>query len=291
VRAAQQVAQRGAGDERLEATAVATAADRALRIDQNVADLPRDAARATERAPVEDEARADAGREAQVGHHVGPAAGPERRLAEGADVGVVVEVDRQPEPRLHLGGGVEADPAGQDRLRVHEPALAVDRARQAHAGGEHAAARDAGLLNQLGDQPGGGVERVLRGGVDLELGVALGQDRVREVRDGDPERVVAEVQADDRPRRAVERHEHRRAAALRAGRGHAVGHALDDHAGRLQVADEARHRGSAQPGLPRDLCAADRPSRPQRVDDAQSITFAQGLQRPGAELTHGRDPL
>ncbi len=36
-----------------------------------------------------------------------------------------------------------------DRARVDEAAEAVDRARQAHAGGEHARPRDAGLLEQL----------------------------------------------------------------------------------------------------------------------------------------------
>ena len=150
VRAAQQLAQRGAGDEGLEAAAVAAAADRALGIDQDVADLARDAARAAEGAAVDHEAGADARRQAQVGHHVGAAADAEGRLAQRADVGVVVEVDGQPEALLHLRGRVEPDPAGQDRLRVHAAALAVDRAGQAHARGEDAAALDARLLDQLG---------------------------------------------------------------------------------------------------------------------------------------------
>ena len=100
--------------------------------------------------PSIDEAGADARGQAQVGHDVGAAADAEGRLAERADVGVVVEVDGQPEALLHLRRGVEPDPAGEDRLRVHEAALAVDRAGQAHARGEHAPALDARLLEQLG---------------------------------------------------------------------------------------------------------------------------------------------
>ena len=90
------------------------------------------------------------------------------------------------------------------------------------------------------DQRGGGVEGVLGGGVDLELREGLGQDRVGEVGDGDAQGVVAEVEADDGAGRAVEGHQHRRAAALRGGRGDAVGRALDDHAPR----PGGRRRGS-----------------------------------------------
>jgi hypothetical protein len=98
-----------------------------------VADLARDAARPAEGAAVDHEARADARREAQIGHHVGAAADAEGRFAQRSDIRVVVQVDGEPEALLHLRGGVEGDPAGQDRLRVHAAALAVDRAGQPHA--------------------------------------------------------------------------------------------------------------------------------------------------------------
>ena len=174
MRAAQQLAQRGTGDEGLEAAAVAAAADRALGVDQDVADLAGDAARPAEGAAVDHEPGADARRKAQIGHHVGAATDAEGRLAQRADVRVVVQVDGQPETLLHLGGGVERHPARQDRLRVHEAGLAVDRAREAHAGGEDAATLDAGLVDQLRHERGGGVERVHGGAVDLELREGLG---------------------------------------------------------------------------------------------------------------------
>src|SRR6185295_17380008 len=112
--------------ERLEAAAVAAPADRALRIDQDVADLARDAARPAKRSPTDDEPGADAGGETQVGHDLDALAGPERRLAERPDVRVVVEVDGQPEALLHLGGGVDPVERRDDRAGVHEPGLAVD---------------------------------------------------------------------------------------------------------------------------------------------------------------------
>ena len=135
------------------------------------------------------------------------------------------------------------------------------------------------------------VEGVFGGGVDLELREGLGQDRVGEVRDGDAQRVVAEVEPDDGSGRAVERDQHGRAAALRARRGDAVGRALDDHPRGLEVADEARHGRATQARLTGDIGAADGPTRAQRVDDAQTVALAERLQRPGAELTHWRDPL
>jgi len=85
---------------------------------------------------------------------------------------------------------------------------------------------------------------------------------------------VAEVEPHDGPGGAVEGDEHRRAAALRARRGDAVGRALDDHARGLEVADEARHGRTAQARLTGYVGAADRPTRAQRVDDAQTVALA-----------------
>ena len=121
---------------------------------------------------------------------------------------------------------------------------------------------------------GGGVERVHGGAVDLELREGLGEDRVGEVGDGDAQGVVAEVEADDGAGRAVEGDQHGRAPALRGGGGDAVGRALDDHPRRLEIGDEARHRRAAQTRLAGDVCAADRPTRAQRVDDAQTVALA-----------------
>ena len=48
---------------------------------------------------------------------------------------------------------------------------------------------------------------------------------------------MSEVQPDDGAGRLVERHEHRRAAALRTHGSRGLGDALDDQAGGLEVAD------------------------------------------------------
>ena len=76
-----------------------------------------------------------------------------------------------------------------------------------------------------------------------------------EVGDGDAQRVVAEVDADDRDAgRAVQREQD--AGAARRGRRRATRPRARRRARRLQLADDARDGRARQPGLARDLRAA-----------------------------------
>ena len=139
-------------------------------IDQDVADLAGDAARAAERAPADHQAGADAGRQPQVGHDLGPRAGAEGGLAERADVGVVVEVDRASAAASPISAAGSI-PSSQGRIarELQEPGGAVDRRGQAHAGGEHAIAVDAGLVEQALGEPGGEVERLVAARVSTSM--------------------------------------------------------------------------------------------------------------------------
>ena len=132
VRAAQQLAQRGAGDEGLEAAAVAAAADRALGIDQDVADLAGDAARAAEGAAVDDEAR----RRCPPTGADRPSRGVPRPTpkVDSPSAPTLASLSRwtgSPRRSSISAAGSSADPAGQDRLRVHE---AASRGRSGRAG-------------------------------------------------------------------------------------------------------------------------------------------------------------
>ena len=125
----------GAGD-RLQAAAVAAAADRAGGVGEHVADLARDAVEAPIRSAPEDEPGADAGGDAHVDQVVDAAGGAEDLLAEGADVGVVLELHGDAEARLHLGRRADAVPAGEDPLGGDLARRSVDRRREAHADAE-----------------------------------------------------------------------------------------------------------------------------------------------------------
>jgi hypothetical protein len=239
---------------------------------------------------VDDEARADAGGDHHVDGVAGVARGAQRDLGERAQVGVVVEVDREvAEAAAHLGGHREALPAGQDRGRADGAAVVVDRARERHADADHVGVAEAGLGEQLVDELGGGVERVLGVVVDVLGPHRLGEHGAREVGDGGVDAVVAEVDADHRARRAVEREQRRRAARGHAGRGVRV-RVLDDQPVRLEVGDQAGDRGTGQAGDPCDLGTARRPALAQGFDDAQAIQLAQRFQRPSphseATLSH-----
>ena len=95
--------------------------------------------------PAEDQPGADARREADVGEVVDAARRAEHALAERAGVGVVLELDRDAEPRLHLRRRADAVPAGEDPVGVELAAAPVDRRRQAHADAEHAILLDPGV--------------------------------------------------------------------------------------------------------------------------------------------------
>ena len=146
------------------------------------------------------------------------ASGSEDRLGERADVGVVVDVDRQAEPRRELLRDRHPDPAGQDRGGADGAGRLVDRARQADPRAEQPAAVDAGLGEHLVDQSDRSVERVLRVVVDVEGALRLGEDRVAEVGDRDAEQRMVEVQSQDRAGARVEGQEHGRAPLRRSPR-------------------------------------------------------------------------
>src|SRR4051795_2830765 len=129
---------------------------------------------------------------------------------------------------------------------------------------------------------GGGVGA---GGTGVDCRGPLGKDGVGEVGDRDTHVTVAEVDADERPRRLIERDEDRRPAALRAPRRRRA-LALDDQAGGLQVGDETGDRGAAEAGLAGDVGTADRPAVAESVHHAQAVALAQRLERAGPHLLH-----
>src|SRR4051812_10754723 len=116
--------------DRLEAAAVAAAAERACRLDRHVPDLAREAGRATLELTSDDEASADAGAQDDVDEVLDPASGAERLLRPGAEVGVVLDLDRERQAPFELRRRTHAGPARKDRRRADGPGRPVDRARQ-----------------------------------------------------------------------------------------------------------------------------------------------------------------
>ena len=77
-------------------------------------------------------------------------------LGEGAEVGVVLDLDREAEALARLGGRVDPDPAGEDRgAPAPRRSLRSIGAGQAHARPDHAVAIDARLVEDLVDELGG----------------------------------------------------------------------------------------------------------------------------------------
>ena len=126
-------------------------------------------------APAEHEPRADPRGHHHVDDVVEPPAGAEGDLRERAQVGVVVELDRDLEPAGELVARLHARPAGEDG-RAHDSLVAVDRRREGDARSDDAGAVDARLDQRLGGQVGRRVQGLLGRLVDVELEEALGED-------------------------------------------------------------------------------------------------------------------
>ncbi len=273
-----QLDERARARQRLEAAALAAAADRALLLDDRVADLAGHPCRSVEQPAVHDQPGADAGRDLQVG---GVAAAGRRapvELGQRAEVGVVVHVDRQLEPRRERLRRSDSHPAGQDRGRPHAPRAHVDRPGQAEAYADHVAARDARLGQHLLDQLRGRVEAGLGGVVGLHGALGLGEDRVAEVGGGHAQVALAEVDADGRPGRAAERQEPRRPAAPLRG---AAVLALDEHPLGLELAHDARDRRPGEARDPRQVGPAGRARLAQRADDPGAVALAADVRAGG----------
>jgi hypothetical protein len=123
---------------------------------------------------------------------VAPARAPDE-LREGSEIGVVLDVHGLPEPALHLGGGVDPDPAGQDRGRPDRAGGSVDRSRQSHSHAEDPLAIDARLLQDPVDQFRRRIESLVGRVVDIQLVPGLRQHLVRQVGDGDAQMGVTEI--------------------------------------------------------------------------------------------------
>ena len=116
----------------LPAAAVAALAAPAVRHDLHVAVLPRDAEPAALQGAVDDHRAADAGAEVDAHQVRLAAAGAEPPLGPDRGVGVVLDHDRQPQPRAD-GLAQRLVAPGQVRGEQHVGAVGVDEAGRADA--------------------------------------------------------------------------------------------------------------------------------------------------------------
>ena len=130
----------------------------------------------------------DAGGDLDVDHLVLAAGGAVPVLGQGAEVGVVVDVDRSPK-RSAATRGVDPHPAGEDGRGPHD--VVADRRRQAHAD----RGRSGPGLDQPREDRGREVEALLVAMVGGD-GPLLDQWLPGEVGDRDREVAVADVDAD-----------------------------------------------------------------------------------------------
>jgi hypothetical protein len=248
-------------------------ADRAVLVDDRVADFARRPARAAIDVSVDHQPGANAGREHDERQVADPAAGPEARLGERAQVGVVVDMNVHPEPLPHRRGGMEAVPARQDRRRAERPGGPLDRRRQRQADAHDRLERHVALRQRLAHEPLGAVDRTARVVVDVEPQAPLGEDRVREVGHRQMDLVMGEVDPDDGSRRGIERQQDRRPPALRGVRGPRIATALGDQSDRLEVADDGGHRRPRKAGQAGDLRPARRSAMLEGFDHREPIAF------------------
>jgi hypothetical protein len=124
--------------------------------------------------------------------------------------------------------------------------------------------------------------------VDVELAPGLRQHRVREVRNGDRQVTVPEVDPERESGRALEPDHHRRSSGVSLAVGLAL--ALGREVALDQVGDDRRDRRTREAGDPGQLGPARHSLLAQRVDDKFAVALSQGRQRT-ATSPHGAYPF
>ena len=104
--------------------------------------------------------------------------------------------------------------------------------------------------------------------IDVHLAPGLRQHRAGEVRHGDAQMPVAEVDPEREAGGAVQRDHHRRAAGVGLARVGAV-LALGCQPGLEQVSDDGRDRRAGEAGEPGELGATRGAALAERVDESQ----------------------
>ena len=237
-----------------------------------MSDLTRRAGRAAEQAPVDHDPRPDAGRRFDVGEVGTVAARAPGQLGQGAEVRVVLDLDRNPQALLHLRRDAEPNPARQDGGRSGGATRRVDGARDTHAGAQHGRAVDADLGQDLRKHRCRDVKSSTGFAIYVQVRPMFGEHVVAEVGHGDRHMAVPEVDADHDPRWVAKHELHPWPPASGVAR---PGVHVGDQALVLELVDQGRYRRPGKAGGPRDIGLADPAVHPQDLHHALAVAMPQ----------------
>ena len=258
---------RPAGD-RLQASPVAAAAERAVLADRGVPELARDAVAPAEQLPVQHQSRTDPVADVERYGVPLPASGAEPRLRQRCQVRGVVDEHRALHPALHDVRHLDAVPAAHDAAAADRAAGPVDRRGKRDADREDFLARRIHRLQHVGEQHRHLVELVVGAVVAGERHVVLGHDGVGDVGEGDAHVPHREVDARDQAEGVRQGDLLGAAPAADALRG--VQDARDG-----QLFDDVRDRRRRQSRGPRELDLGQSAVLLDGVDDAGSVGFTK----------------
>ena len=278
------VEQRVGRGDRLEAAAVAAAANGALGADADVAELACEAGDAAMEPAVDHDAGADARRDHHVDDVREAAAGAERELGESAEVRVVVDRDVEVEPRRELARRRSArpsragSPSSRRCRRARSAPRAPSRRRPRATRSMPASASTASTSSAAASKRGCGSM------VDVELERAARRARSRRGRRR--RRGGGGGRSGCRRRRPPTGRAAAGSAAApvrrRPGGGGCSTTSPRPCSSVTSVATVVRER----PVAARQLASARRATAPQRVDHAQPVELPQGLQRSERRHRH-----
>jgi hypothetical protein len=273
---------------RLQAAAVSAAADVAVLLNRDVADLAGGPARAAQHLAVCDQARADARRDLQVHERRGAAAGAPERLGARPEIRVVVHVDRELEPVLDVLKHPHALPSGEDRRRADRPGARMERPGEADPDAERVGPRRARLGERRVDERDRGREPHVRAVVLLHLLPALREHAVSHVAHGDGEVALAEVHADRHADAGVQRDHRGGPPAARPGAVRIGVHA--DEPFLLELRDDRGDGRRREAGSAGNLGAARGPQHRQLSHDPGPVRIAP-MPEAGHSADHAQNPV
>ena len=235
-------------------------------------DLAGRAGRASKQAPIDHDPGADARRRLDVGKVRTVPTGAPGQLGQRAEVGVVLDLDRDPKALFHLRRDAEPNPTGEDGGRPGGAMGAVDRPGDAHAHAQHTGALHGDLGQDLREHGGCDVERSSGLTIDVQVIPAFREHVVAEVRDGDRHVAVPEVDA-DHDVRGIPEHQLHAGSPSTGVSGPGVD--VRNESRLLELGDQGRHRGARETGGPRDVGLADLAVHPEDLHHALAVAVPQ----------------
>ena len=280
----QQLQQVRASDQRLQTSPIATRANRSGLIDGEMPDLPSRPGMSVIDLRIYHQSRTQSGGCLHIRQVGNSSPGAEGELAPGTEVGVVVGVHRDAEPRTQVGPQVDDLPTWQDRPTGHPFTVRRQRRRQPGTCRAQVGAPEPGVDQHHLGEVLGRRQRLYVGHPHVQPPLPFGQHSMVQIGEGHPHVLMTEIDTQHHTVVGLQRHHARAPATADAGRHSYV---TATH----QFPNDVGDTGRRESGAARDLRLAEHTGVPHGVHNTLNVRRAKrGLRTRPRHHVHSELP-